>query len=395
MPDPDASKTAVPPPNALFLSTKDEPEVASSSSSFDYSRDPTPTLTVNNMRRVRQHSVSFVSYEHTPEAGVQYVLDDGDDFDDTRPSTPRIRGTLDPFATPVNGASAASLAFPSVSQPVSRAPSAPGSTQDLTSLAGATASRLSILNSGYNFGALANGHGAGPTRTQSSGDLSALNIQAASILVPPVPPIPNRYSHVKGLSNVSRLSVASLNAPQSTSAPLKRESFASPPPLVRPLSAGAHQRRTSFRPGTAGTTTTIGASTISINEKSGDPLTPLNDSYPSSNDSSPPGTAVGSRTSDFSKHDMRRRMRSTALEPGAEPEKPWLRKTDTRARASWWLTLVFSLLGFAASFVRIFFGTKEVQLITGNLCLVLDDDFTGTSLDTSKWAWEVELGGFG
>lgn len=406
MPSSDASKAAVPPPNALFLSTGDEPEVVSSSSSFDagYTQDSTPTPTINHMRAARQHSVSFVSREHNEGQegglGVQFVVGDEYDLDDTRPSTPRIRGGLDPFATPANGVSVASLAFPSVSQPVSQAPSAPGSSLDLTALAGATASRLSILSSGYNFGALANGLGAGPAHSQSSGDLSALNIQAAAAngAVPPVPPIPNRYSHMKGMSNVSRLSVSSLNAPQAAPVPIKRESFASPPLLARPLSAagaGVHQRRTSFRPGTAGTTTTIGESTISVNEKAGDPLSPLNGVFPNSNDSSPPGTAVGSRTGDYSKQGWQRRMQSTALGPDEEPEKPWLKRKDARARASWWLTLIFTIVGFAASFLRCFFGAKDVQLIQGNLCLVLDDDFNGASLDTSKWGYEVELGGFG
>ncbi|TDL23460.1 concanavalin A-like lectin/glucanase [Rickenella mellea] len=114
----------------------------------------------------------------------------------------------------------------------------------------------------------------------------------------------------------------------------------------------------------------------------------------------------GSGTSPFtslrdSKHS---RPKSTALNlhgdhgEGKEIDvidKPWLEKRDLRVRTSWWLTFCLMFLGIAASGVRVYFGRKEVPLMSGNLCLVMDDEFDKGTIDQSIWGHEVDMGGFG
>ncbi|TFK51373.1 putative member of glycoside hydrolase family GH16 [Heliocybe sulcata] len=75
--------------------------------------------------------------------------------------------------------------------------------------------------------------------------------------------------------------------------------------------------------------------------------------------------------------------------------KPWLEKKDPLARMAYWLTYVVAAIGIGASVVRCWFAAKSVNMMTGNLCLILDDEFNGDSLDTDIWDYEVTMGGFG
>lgn len=68
---------------------------------------------------------------------------------------------------------------------------------------------------------------------------------------------------------------------------------------------------------------------------------------------------------------------------------------DTYQRVSWWLTFLFMLVGVGASVVRIWFGMKSVPVLKGNLCLVMEDDFNGDTIDTTIWRHEVDLSGYG
>lgn len=93
------------------------------------------------------------------------------------------------------------------------------------------------------------------------------------------------------------------------------------------------------------------------------------------------------------------RMRSTLLDDPTTIQKPWVSTKDPYARIAYFLTYTVAFLGIAASAIRCYFGYKSVQLITGNLCLVLDEEFD-TDTDTvfgssGNWFREVELGGFG
>ena len=77
-----------------------------------------------------------------------------------------------------------------------------------------------------------------------------------------------------------------------------------------------------------------------------------------------------------------------------EITKPWVGKKDKAARVSSILTYSMLLIGVVGAALRCYYGWRNVSLI-GRLCPVLDEDFNGSDLDSSTWAYEVDLGGFG
>ncbi|KZV78900.1 concanavalin A-like lectin/glucanase, partial [Exidia glandulosa HHB12029] len=84
---------------------------------------------------------------------------------------------------------------------------------------------------------------------------------------------------------------------------------------------------------------------------------------------------------------------TSSLLKGPVP-KPWLTQP---ARYSWvprYLFLLICSLGLLGGAFQIYFGLKSVPKL-GNVCLVLDEQFDGDSLDTSIWTREVALDGWG
>ncbi|KAL4071883.1 concanavalin A-like lectin/glucanase domain-containing protein [Scleroderma citrinum] len=94
-----------------------------------------------------------------------------------------------------------------------------------------------------------------------------------------------------------------------------------------------------------------------------------------------------------------KRLKSTLLEDPSTLQKPWLEKKDPHARIAYLLTYAVASLGLIAAAARCYFGYKSVQMIKGNLCMVLDEEFdtdTNTVFASGgKWFREVELGGYG
>lgn len=90
----------------------------------------------------------------------------------------------------------------------------------------------------------------------------------------------------------------------------------------------------------------------------------------------------------------KRKTRPVSTMLSGEITKPWIGKKDRSARISYFITYGVFLIGLIGSGVRCYFGWKNVQLI-GRTCLVLDEDFSGSQLDSSIWTQEVDLGGFG
>ena len=92
-------------------------------------------------------------------------------------------------------------------------------------------------------------------------------------------------------------------------------------------------------------------------------------------------------------------MASTRLrEKLRDEDKPWLALKKTKLeRASKWVTFAGLLLGVAVAALLVFRGYQTVHLLQNSqLCVVLDEDFSGGSLDTTNtWTLDVELGGFG
>ena len=95
---------------------------------------------------------------------------------------------------------------------------------------------------------------------------------------------------------------------------------------------------------------------------------------------------------------QKKTMPSTRLrEKLKDEDKPWLAmKPTTLERASKWVTFGGLLIGIIVAAILVFRGYQSVHILENSqLCIVLDDDFTGGSLDTNSWSFDVELGGFG
>ncbi|KAJ8073522.1 hypothetical protein PM082_011798 [Marasmius tenuissimus] len=100
----------------------------------------------------------------------------------------------------------------------------------------------------------------------------------------------------------------------------------------------------------------------------------------------------------------KRPLPSTRLaKPLTSSDKPWLsgRRTLTstdRNPLSYILTLLCIFLGIAGAAALCYFGTtpdKIHRIADSDLCLILNDQFSGGELDTSVWKRDVGLGGFG
>ena len=89
----------------------------------------------------------------------------------------------------------------------------------------------------------------------------------------------------------------------------------------------------------------------------------------------------------------KRKSRPISTMLSGEITKPWLGKKDKAARISYFLTYSMFLLGVVVSAIRCFYGWKNVNLI-GKTCLVFEDDFSGSEIDSSVWTHEVDMGGF-
>lgn len=95
---------------------------------------------------------------------------------------------------------------------------------------------------------------------------------------------------------------------------------------------------------------------------------------------------------------QKKAMASTRLrEKLKDEEKPWLALNKTKLeRASKWVTFGCLLLGFLIAALLVFRAYQTVHLLQDSqLCIVLDDTFSGGSLDTNTWSLDVELGGYG
>ncbi|PPQ75059.1 hypothetical protein CVT26_012061, partial [Gymnopilus dilepis] len=82
--------------------------------------------------------------------------------------------------------------------------------------------------------------------------------------------------------------------------------------------------------------------------------------------------------------------------PLDKSEKPWLAHPEPRSRLAYFLTYLCIFLGAAAAAVICWQGISSVDVLDPNsLCLVMDEEFSGSDLDSSTWNKDVELGGFG
>lgn len=79
-------------------------------------------------------------------------------------------------------------------------------------------------------------------------------------------------------------------------------------------------------------------------------------------------------------------------------DKPWVHTRDPYSRVAYFLTYGVLFLGFAAGAVKCYFDWNSILMIKGNLCPVLDEDFSsdeGVFGDNGKFFREVDMSGFG
>ncbi|KAG6890189.1 hypothetical protein C0995_010894 [Termitomyces sp. Mi166 len=92
------------------------------------------------------------------------------------------------------------------------------------------------------------------------------------------------------------------------------------------------------------------------------------------------------------------RHKSTMLSSKGTLQKPWLEERDPYSRVAYFITYGVMLIGVACGAIRCYFGWKNVPLIKGNLCLVLDEEFgseEGVFGDNGTFFREVDMSGFG
>lgn len=82
--------------------------------------------------------------------------------------------------------------------------------------------------------------------------------------------------------------------------------------------------------------------------------------------------------------------------PLTKEDKPWLATRPPRTRLSYTITLLCIIAGLGGAALLCYTGVRSVPLLDPNsLCLVLDEEFDSSTLDTTAWTRDVELGGFG
>jgi hypothetical protein len=94
----------------------------------------------------------------------------------------------------------------------------------------------------------------------------------------------------------------------------------------------------------------------------------------------------------------RERPKSTMLTSSSTLEKSWLTSRDPYHKLSYFITYAFMFLGIAAGVVRCYFGWMSVPLLSGNLCMVLEENFDseeGLFGDNGTFFREVDMSGLG
>jgi hypothetical protein len=94
----------------------------------------------------------------------------------------------------------------------------------------------------------------------------------------------------------------------------------------------------------------------------------------------------------------RERPKSTMLTSTSNLEKSWLTSRDPYHKLAYFITYGVMFLGIAAGVVRCYFGWMSVPLLSGNLCMVLEENFDseeGLFGDNGTFFREVDMSGLG
>ncbi|KAM6494910.1 glycoside hydrolase family 16 protein [Amanita muscaria] len=120
-------------------------------------------------------------------------------------------------------------------------------------------------------------------------------------------------------------------------------------------------------------------------------------SYPAYLMTSQPSPSASSAALPYPLPKSKPPLPSTRISAPIPPsDKPWLTKREPRALYSYLVTVICMLLGLGGAALLCWRGLLSVQkLDPSRLCLVMNENFDGTSLDDTIWSRDVELGGFG
>lgn len=120
-------------------------------------------------------------------------------------------------------------------------------------------------------------------------------------------------------------------------------------------------------------------------------------SYPAYLMTSQPSPSASSAALPYHLPKSKPPLPSTRISAPIPPsDKPWLTKREPRALYSYLITVICMLLGLGGAALLCWRGLLSVQkLDPSRLCLVMNENFDGTSLDDTIWSRDVELGGFG
>lgn len=94
----------------------------------------------------------------------------------------------------------------------------------------------------------------------------------------------------------------------------------------------------------------------------------------------------------------RDRPKSTMLTSTSTLEKSWLTSRDPYQKLAYFITYGVMFLGIAAGVIRCYFGWMSVPLLSGNLCMVLEENFDseeGLFGDNGTFFREVDMSGLG
>ncbi|CDW97215.1 hypothetical protein [Sporisorium scitamineum] len=83
------------------------------------------------------------------------------------------------------------------------------------------------------------------------------------------------------------------------------------------------------------------------------------------------------------------------LKEGETPEKPWMnsKKTHSSKRKAYWIFNFGVSLGVVGAALLMYFAYASMP--KGKYCLVLDEQFEGTTINKDIWFHEIESGGYG
>lgn len=210
-------------------------------------------------------------------------------------------------------------------------------------------------------------------------------------------------SHSRGMANAVSFVEAT---------PIFPRSFASPSPFSPPASIISFSSMADVSPSPSSGLTSKATSIADFSRLSGHYASPPSlalEQAPGANGNrsstrsretftSPPIRPLTMHSMTPSSKVARERPKSTLLAAPDALHKPWVGTRDPYSRVAYLLTYAVLFIGIAAGAVRAYLAWHSVPLLTGNLCLVMDENFDsdqGVFGENGTFFREVDMSGLG